>query len=104
MNFNLEYSKGHLIDLVNHADMELDQHNLVISFDGEVMIDPEKYYPQVPVSSYQFSTCMQDASLRQNEMIGILYDTLEMVYRSRTTINTDAGHIPHYDARVGVAA
>lgn len=80
MNLNYGYDKSALIALTQTADKNLQEHNLVIDFDGEVIIDPEYHFPNVPLSKYQFATKINDASLRDVLLTAALYDALEAKY------------------------
>ena len=80
MNLNYGYDKSALTALTQTADKNLQEHNLVIDFDGEVLIDPEYYFPNVPISMYQFATKINDATLRDTVLTAALYDALEAKY------------------------
>ncbi len=82
MNLNYGYDKEALEALIATADVNKYEHNLVIDFDGEVIIDPEYYFPAVPLDKYQYSMVIMDSSLRQHGMTGALYDALERIYVS----------------------
>jgi hypothetical protein len=86
MNLNYAYDKQALEALIAKADKSLDEHNLAIDFDGEVLIDPEKDFPNVPLQAYQFASRIRNASMREPIMVTALYDSLEMIYQ--TLINT----------------
>jgi len=82
MNLNYAYDKQELVALASTADKKLADHFLVIDFDGEVILDPEKFYPGVPVSSYKFYTRIDDASLRHETGMASLYDELERIFNA----------------------
>lgn len=80
MNLNYGYDKDTLMTLINSADRSLSEHNLVIDFDGEVILDPEKHYPHVPIASYKFATTIKDKTLHSSMMATGLYDALEIIF------------------------
>jgi hypothetical protein len=80
MNLNYGYDKQTMTALAETADKTLDEHNVVIDYDGEVIIDPEMYFPTVALSSYKFATRIKDGSLRHEVMRAALYDALEMIH------------------------
>ncbi|MBS1623080.1 MAG: hypothetical protein JST83_03605 [Bacteroidetes bacterium] len=97
MNLNYGYDREALKALVGTADTTLEEHNVVIDFDGEVIIDPEKQFPNVPVAAYKFAAVIADKVLRSSIMINAMYDSLEDIFfkLSRTT---------EYDGELGIAA
>lgn len=97
MNLNYGYDKDALKSLIASADTTLEEHNVVIDFDGEVIIDPEKHFPNVPVAAYKFAAVVADKVLRSGIMINAMYDSLEDIFfkLSRTA---------EYDGELGMAA
>ena len=81
MNLNYNPSTEELNALIETAQ-HTPTHNLVIDFDGEVVIDPEVQFPNVSLDSYKFSTRILDASLRSTETAQALYAALYVVYES----------------------
>ena len=81
MNLNTEMTTEQLNDLIQKAQ-HTTMHNLVIDFDGEVVIDPEVHFPDVALDKYQFSTKIMDASLRNATTAGALYAALYVIYDS----------------------
>lgn len=84
MNLNYGYDKQTLTDLVDSAAMNLDEHNIVIDFDGEVVLDPEIHFPDVPLSSYLFASRIKHESLKHGTMVTALYDALEKIFNAIT--------------------
>lgn len=80
MNLNYGYDKDALMTLINTADGSMLEHNLVIDYDGEVIIDPEKHFPNAALSAYKFCTKIKDKSLHSSMMVSALYDALETIY------------------------
>lgn len=81
MNLNYSATTEQLTELIERAQ-QTSMHNLVIDFDGEVVIDPEVYYPEVALDRYKFSTKILDASLRNMETAQALYAALYVIYDS----------------------
>lgn len=81
MNLNTDATREQLQDLILRAT-HTTMHHLVIDFDGEVVIDPELYFPEVALDRYQFSTRIMDASLRDEETAQALYAALYVIYDS----------------------
>jgi hypothetical protein len=102
MNLNYGYDKDSLTSFAASADPSFDSHNLVIDFDGEVVLDPEVHFPHVALSCYKFSTRIKDKSLRSPMMVAALYDALEVVFES---LHEDAiPRINSSDDQMAVAA
>lgn len=80
MNLNNPYDKASLKALTYTADKKLDVHTLVVDFDGEVVLDPEIYFPAVPVNKYKFCTQVEDKNLRDDVSLASLYDALDEIY------------------------
>jgi hypothetical protein len=80
MNLNYDSSHTSLLELIATADTSLETHNLAIDFDGEVIIDPELYFPQVPLEKYKFCTHVRDISLRKSEMVQALFRSLITIF------------------------
>jgi hypothetical protein len=89
MNLNYRYDKNALMALINSADESMLEHNLVIDFDGEVIIDPEKRFPNAALSAYKFCTKIKDKTLHSNMMISALYDALEIIFNK---LNSDSNY------------
>jgi hypothetical protein len=83
MNLNNPYDKASLQALTLTADKNLDVHNLVVDFDGEVVLDPEIYFPGVPVTKYKFCTEVHDEHLRDEVRLAGLYDALNENFNGR---------------------
>lgn len=101
MNLNYSATTEQLTELIERAQ-HTSTHNLVIDFDGEVVIDPEVYFPEVALDRYQFSTKILDASLRNIETAQALYAALYVIYES-----LEEATLPAYVTRgenMGIAA
>jgi hypothetical protein len=84
MNLNYPYDKASMKALTLTADKALDIHTIVVDFDGEVVLDPEIYYPGVEVSRYQFCTQVPDEHLRDEVRLASLYDGLDEIFNARS--------------------
>ncbi len=101
MNLNYSATTEQLTELIERAQ-HTSTHNLVIDFDGEVVIDPEVCYPEVALERYKFSTKILDASLRNLETAQALYAALYVIYES-----LEEPRLPAYVTRedgLGIAA
>lgn len=101
MNLNYNATPEQLRDLIESAQ-HTSTHNLVIDFDGEVVIDPEVHFPTVPLEKYKFSTKILDASLRHEPTAQALYAALYVIYDS-----LDESRLPAYassEEDMGIAA
>jgi hypothetical protein len=83
MNLNYPYDKASLKALTLTANKKLDVHTLVVDFDGEVVLDPEIYFPGVPASRYKFCTELHDEQLRDEVRLAALYDALNENFNGR---------------------
>lgn len=100
MNLNYSATTEQLTNLIAQAQ-HTSTHNLVIDFDGEVIIDPEIYFPEVALDRYRFSTKILDASLRNIETAQALYAALYVIYES-----LEESKLPAYETQddMGIAA
>ena len=76
MNLNYDLSTEALKQLVAKADQKIPVHNIAVDYDGEVLIDPELYYPQVDIKRYKFWARIQNASLRNFRNLQALHAIL----------------------------
>lgn len=81
MNLNYSATTEQLSELIQMAQ-HTSTHHLVIDFDGEVVIDPEVYFPDVALDKYKFSTRIMDATLRNEQTAQALYAALYVIYES----------------------
>lgn len=80
MNLFYDPSILGLRQLVDTADKSLSTHNIVIDFDGEVIIDPEKKYAGVGLNRYKFRTKLNHSVLKSAEDLKALFHTLVSAY------------------------
>ena len=81
MNLNYDLTQEALQELIATADRTITSHNIALDFDGEIIIDPEKHYPNVDIRRYKFCTHVKDASLRSKEMVEALYRSLVAMFQ-----------------------
>ena len=84
MNLNYGYDKHSMTSFVSTADTTRYIHNIAIDFDGEVILDPESHYPNVPIANYLFCTSCQHDDLKSPMQITALYDALEEKFNELT--------------------
>ena len=89
MNLNYETSKTEFMAFVASADRQLDMHSIAIDFDGEVIIDAEKHYPNIPADRYKFYTCVRDISLRKIDTLLALYRSLRLIFDEGIPYNAE---------------
>ena len=83
MNLNCDTTTEALYELISAADTSLPEHNIVIDYDGEVLIDPELYYPNVSVTRYKFYTQVSDTMLHVADVVQVLHEALMTVFESQ---------------------
>jgi hypothetical protein len=80
MNLFYDSSIVGLRQLIDTADKSLGVHNIVIDYDGEVIIDPEKKYASVGLNRYKFCTKMNRSVLKSGQGIKALLEKLVAGY------------------------
>ena len=76
MNLNYDTDVAEFEALLATADKKLNAHNIAIDYDGEVIIDPEKHFPNVPTEKYKFCAHVKDMSLQSIDMVRALHKAL----------------------------
>lgn len=76
MNLFYDPSIFALRQLVDTTTQKETEHNIAVDYDGEVIVDPEKQYPQVDLNRYKFHTRVKfdsDSKLRDlfRELVAI---------------------------------
>ena len=80
MNLFYDPSISALRQLVNTLDPSKKVHNVVVDFDGEVIVDPEVKYSGIELSRFKFHTKIS-ASIKQNARgMKALFETLLEAY------------------------
>ena len=75
-----------LRQLVDTADKSLPVHNIVIDYDGEVIIDPEKKFAHVSLNRFKFHTKVHQSVKNNARCMKILFETLVNAYNSSPAI------------------
>ncbi len=74
-----------LRQLVDTANAQEPVHNIAVDYDGEVIVDPEKHYPQVDLKRYKYHTCVKldsEGKVRElfRELVAIFNATNTLVH------------------------
>jgi hypothetical protein len=80
MNLNYDPTPTALLQLIATADSSLETHNLAVDYDGEVIIDPDLYYPNIPIDKYKVCTQVRDISLHNVDMVKALCRSLLTIF------------------------
>ena len=80
MNLFYDTTLINLYQLIDKADKSLPTHNIVIDYDGEVIIDPEKKYTGININRFKFCTQITDAVNRDTKKLTELFETLYTAY------------------------
>ena len=83
MNLFHEPSLAELRKLVESGQKSLPVHNIVIDYDGEVIIDPEKKYTGVSLNRFKFHTQISNTVKSNARSMRILFETLLSAYQGR---------------------
>ena len=73
-----------LRQLVDTADKSLPVHNVVIDYDGEVIIDPEKKFANVGLNRFKFHTKIHQSVKNNARGLKILFEELMNAYNCNT--------------------
>ncbi len=74
MNLYSDPTMMELRQLIDNADPSLTEHHVAVDFDGEIIMDPEVHYPEVPLYKYKF--CVQVRRKLNTDGIKELFITL----------------------------
>ncbi len=80
MNLFYDPSISALRQLVDSSDKSLKVHNVVIDFDGEVIIDPEVKYTGIELSRFKFHTRISQSIKKNAKGMKALFETLLQAY------------------------
>jgi hypothetical protein len=81
MNLFYNPSITELRQLVDSANNTVDKHNVVIDFDGEVIIDPEMKYKGIPLNKFKFHTTVTESVKHNARSLKALFETLVEAYQ-----------------------
>lgn len=87
MNLNYEPTIAELRRLIDSAQKSLTAHNVVVDFDGEVIVDPELKYPGVDLDKFKFRTRISNLAKLNERMLKALYSELTSVLGKRAQLN-----------------
>lgn len=82
MNLFYDPSIVGLRQLIDTADKSLPANNIVVDYDGEVIIDPEKKFADISLNRFKFHTQISQAVKADIRSLKHLYETLLSAYSS----------------------
>jgi len=82
MNLYCDPTKEALNELISEASANRMVHNVVMDYDGEVIIDSDLRYPDVDIRKYKFYTFVKDSTLRNADVVKVLHETLMTVFET----------------------
>ena len=80
MNLFYDPSISALRQLVDSSDKAVKVHNVVVDFDGEVIIDPEMKYQGIELSRFKFHTKISESIKKNAKGMKALFETLLAAY------------------------
>jgi hypothetical protein len=80
MNLFYDPSISALRQLVDSSNKSLKVHNVVVDFDGEVIIDPETKYTGIELSRFKFHTRISESIKKNAKGMKALFETLVAAY------------------------
>ena len=83
MNLHYEPTILELRSLISTAQKSLTSHNIVVDFDGEVIVDPELKYPGIDLDKFKFRTRISNLAQANDRMLKALYNDLTSVFSKR---------------------
>jgi hypothetical protein len=84
MNLFYNPSMTELRQLLSSAKKSSNIHNVVIDFDGEVIIDPEVQYEGIALSRFKFHTQISQSIKNNARGMKALFDTLLAAYNGNS--------------------
>jgi hypothetical protein len=81
MNLFYDPSITELRQLVDSAEKSTNVHNVVVDFDGEVIIDPEMKYKGIDLNRFKFRTQISNAVKGNARSMKALFETLLEAYQ-----------------------
>ena len=82
MNLFYNPSLLSLRQLVDTGKKSLSVHNIVIDYDGEVIIDPETKYVGIGLNRYKFHTKIYQSVKNDARSLHMLFETLRAAYNN----------------------
>jgi len=81
MNLFYDPSITELRQLLDSAEKSINVHNVVVDFDGEVIIDPEMKYKGIDLNRFKFRTQISQAIKGNARSMRALFETLLEAYQ-----------------------
>lgn len=81
MNLFYDPTITELRQLVDSAEKSTNVHNVVVDFDGEVIIDPELKYKGIDLNRFKFRTQISNAIKGNARSMRALFETLLEAYQ-----------------------
>ena len=82
MNLFNAPSLASLRQLVDTGNKSLHMHNIVVDYDGEVIIDPEMKYARISLNRFKFHTQINQLVKNNARSMNILFETLLSAYQN----------------------
>ena len=82
MNLFYDPSISALRQLVDSSSKSLKTHNIVVDFDGEVIIDPELKLQGIDLNRFKFRTTVSQSIKNNARSLKALFETLLQAYQS----------------------
>jgi hypothetical protein len=82
MNLFFNPSLIALRQLVDTGKKSLSVHNIVIDYDGEVIIDPETRFADIGLNRFKFHTQINSSVKSNARALHLLFETLRAAYNS----------------------
>lgn len=93
MNLHYEPTIAELRRLIESAQKSLTSHNIVVDFDGEVIVDPELKYPGIDLNRFKFRTRVTNLAKANERMLKALYTELTAVFGKRAHLTIRTGRM-----------
>ena len=87
MNLFYNPSMTDLRQLLSSSQKSSNVHNVVIDFDGEVIIDPEMKYQGIPLSKFKFHTQISQSIRNNAKGMKALFETLLAAYNGNNNLS-----------------
>jgi hypothetical protein len=84
MNLFYDPSISALRQLVDSSNKSVKVHNVVVDFDGEVIIDPEMKYEGIELSRFKFHTKISESIKKNAKGMKALFETLLAAYNQNS--------------------
>jgi hypothetical protein len=86
MNLFFNHRERELKELINEADNNKPVHDVVVDFDGEVLIDPQLEQPNIDLDKFKVHVKLSDRVVKelrkQSGYLKLLYNKLQKAWNS----------------------